>query len=248
MLVCITLNSLMAQSTMNCNCQDAEAILPTAYSWDPSSTMPSGWYSYGMGLYTTGNLAPNSGKFDSKNDSLIIHYNQTANYIKTYLKGNSLKPPYVFSILESENGCTYTPLQIFTDTTENITSKFTAYTWYPQASSRYIKLTYSLRTSGNIAIDDLQIQADATTEIIEHEIPFNVYIYPNPTHDILYIQSFNDSFEAVIFDVLGNKITSRILGNSDTAEINTTTFKSGIYFVSIINEGEVIKTRRFIKR
>ena len=225
------------------------AALPTVFNWTPTDSLPNGWFSYGLGAYTTGNDAPNAGKFNSQNDSLVIHYNQSATTLNFFLKAYSLKPPYIFTVLESIDGITYTTIDIFSDSLKIIPSKYTGFTLHPLANSRYVKFEYTKRMGGNIAIDDISLSAsETTTDINDKADKPMVYIYPNPVHHILYIQSYEASIDANIFDLLGNQVAKRQLQINDSAEINTSTFKPGVYVVRIKSGNNEIKTLKFIKR
>lgn len=74
-----------------------------------------------------------------------------------------------------------------------------------------------------------------------------ISLYPNPAQDKLTIKLnyFEPSLEMNITDILGKKIHSQKLDGLSTS-INTTSLKSGVYIVNIINENQII-SQRFIK-
>ena len=140
-----------------------KAHIPTSYNWDASIDYPDGWYNYGLTFYTTGNTAPNSGKFDTQSDSLVIKYDTVAGNLSYYLKENSLSTPYQFDVDESEDGTNYLKLISHTDTANSLTGSYQHFNVYPSSASRFIKFVYSLRTAGNIAIDDVVLENNITS-------------------------------------------------------------------------------------
>ncbi len=73
----------------------------------------------------------------------------------------------------------------------------------------------------------------------------NINIYPNPAKDYINVNidvltANNTSIE--IFDVLGKNIYSKSLGNLNVGEItvniNTEKFKSGLYYIHIVNDNK----------
>ena len=74
-----------------------------------------------------------------------------------------------------------------------------------------------------------------------------ISLYPNPTQDKLTIKLnyFEPSLEMNITDILGKKIHSQKLDGLSTS-INTSSLKSGVYLVTILNGNQKI-TQRFIK-
>lgn len=224
------------------------AAVPSTYNWDTASVLPDGWSVYGTGIYTTGNLAPNSGKFDTQNDSLVIHISSKATAVRCFLKGNSLKAPYEFTVLESNDGISYAILQQFSDASSMLGSKFAEYVFTPDAESRYFRFEYTKRTGGNIAIDDVVISGDETTSIHEDKNEIDYYLYSNPADNIIYIQSFMHDIEVHLYDLLGAEVKACTIQANNAREINTSNLQKGIYLVSVRNNNTIIKTTRFVKR
>lgn len=134
--------------------------LPTSYDWaPPTTTYPIGWYQTGLEFYVTGNLAPNSGKFNNIDDNLVIFFDDTASRMTFFLKKNGATTPYQFDVLESSNGASFSLLKTFTDTGDSLKSQFTEYRVYPQYNTRLLKFNYTNKPSGtNVAIDDVVIE------------------------------------------------------------------------------------------
>lgn len=75
-----------------------------------------------------------------------------------------------------------------------------------------------------------------------------VSIYPNPTTNELNINLIND-FEATsytIYNSLGQKISNKKVDSQADLRINTSSYSSGVYFITIQKEGNS-KTLKFIK-
>lgn len=73
-------------------------------------------------------------------------------------------------------------------------------------------------------------------------------VYPNPAKDILNIdvpKSFTQA-EIVIYNVLGNKISTYII-NSENTSFDISSLKQGVYFLSI-NANNLSQTIKFIKK
>ena len=82
-----------------------------------------------------------------------------------------------------------------------------------------------------------------------NEVTDNQYrIYPNPTNDVLHIETESEIEEISIFDVFGRAIVAESQSHKDTkTSVDLSDLKSGIYFVKInTNEGNIVK--RIIKQ
>jgi hypothetical protein len=80
-----------------------------------------------------------------------------------------------------------------------------------------------------------------------------ISIYPNPVVDQMnlnYTGSDNDHLKIYIHSIDGRKmISSDVISNTgdNTFQINTTTLKSGLHFISIEKNGVIIETIKFSK-
>lgn len=77
----------------------------------------------------------------------------------------------------------------------------------------------------------------------------SIFLYPNPAKDILNISVGNeiglpDGY--TIMNYLGQTILQKSVSNESDLTVNTSTFSSGVYFVSVAKDGEK-KVLRFIK-
>jgi len=86
----------------------------------------------------------------------------------------------------------------------------------------------------------------ATLSLNENEFANTLFIYPNPTKDVLHIKhSSNISLEkAILYDVRGRLISEFNLGNSTS--INTSQLHSGVYFIQIDDTNNNTLTKKII--
>ena len=82
-----------------------------------------------------------------------------------------------------------------------------------------------------------------STNVIKQEK--NIVIYPNPSKEIMTIQYENQYFDVELFDIVGNKKTSKSSCYSSDF-IQTKDFKNGIYFLRIISDKKVISHQKII--
>jgi hypothetical protein len=66
-----------------------------------------------------------------------------------------------------------------------------------------------------------------------------VKVYPNPTKDVLHIKSDQQKYQISIFDVNGKQILKKS-SNDFITSINTKTYTSGIYFLKIEQNNQII--------
>lgn len=91
-----------------------------------------------------------------------------------------------------------------------------------------------------------------TTNVLgtnEFETSNDIYLYPNPTKNTLNISipsAFGLPNSYVISNVMGQKISQKEVSKQADLTLNTGTLSNGIYFITIMKEGQK-KTLRFIK-
>ncbi|MBM3437199.1 MAG: T9SS type A sorting domain-containing protein, partial [Bacteroidetes bacterium] len=76
-------------------------------------------------------------------------------------------------------------------------------------------------------------------------------LYPNPANDFIIASTeFQQDYEPVlyIYNSQGSLITSELLYPESATPINISSFKKGLYYYKICNQGETIKTGRFIRK
>ena len=70
----------------------------------------------------------------------------------------------------------------------------------------------------------------------------NIFLYPNPVIDKLFIQGLLNPTKISVYDVLGKLVLSK----TASSEINVDNLQSGIYILKIVdNQKEIV--RKFIK-
>ena len=76
------------------------------------------------------------------------------------------------------------------------------------------------------------------------EIEYNqVKIYPNPVHDILFIEPALQNAAWMIYDVTGRMVAS---GRLDENSIDASQLESGVYLIRIVT-GDSENSARFVK-
>jgi beta-glucanase (GH16 family) len=73
-----------------------------------------------------------------------------------------------------------------------------------------------------------------------------VKVYPNPTKDVLHIKSDQQKYQISIFDVNGKQILKKN-SNDFITSINTKTYISGIYFLKIVQNNQIILKKIIIE-
>jgi hypothetical protein len=87
-----------------------------------------------------------------------------------------------------------------------------------------------------------------TVNAVEEETTKPFYIYPNPAEDFIRLENIaNSTYETIIriYDVWGVKVYEEKYPSSiDKLQISTAGFSSGMYYLQIIYDGEIV-TRKF---
>jgi hypothetical protein len=106
------------------------------------------------------------------------------------------------------------------------------------------KEIYQTATTDTSFIEIVIGVEDETANDIEKIFSFN--LYPNPTSGDLFLmfnQSINKNAQVHIFNELGSLVEKRDLSNGIGSSFSTEKYSEGIYFMSVVYEGE-----RFTKR
>ncbi|MDB4533472.1 choice-of-anchor D domain-containing protein [Vicingaceae bacterium] len=106
------------------------------------------------------------------------------------------------------------------------------------------KEIYQTATTDTSFIEIVIGVEDETANDIEKVFSFN--LYPNPTSGDLFLmfnQSINKNAQVHIFNELGSLVEKRDLSNGIGSSFSTEKYSEGIYFMSVVYEGE-----RFTKR
>ena len=110
-----------------------------------------------------------------------------------------------------------------------------------------------LDEKGNVALDGdgafgeeashiISIVKDENEDGVE-EISSSFRIYPNPVSDILYINAETEIEEVIVYDIFGRQQSTV---NGQQSSIDVSRLNTGIYFVRIKTNDEVV-TKRFVK-
>ncbi len=75
-------------------------------------------------------------------------------------------------------------------------------------------------------------------------------IYPNPANELFSIE-FTEDFDTKnmhlkIYDITGRNLHSEKINNRNSITINSATWRAGLYFVSIVDGGRIVKSERII--
>jgi hypothetical protein len=101
--------------------------------------------------------------------------------------------------------------------------------------------------NGSTAVDSLDIQVCSTLSIEEPgQEPVGITVYPNPANNTLNIGTtgLEGTFGLRITDVLGKIVYSEEAGSLQ--QIDVSNLRNGIYLVTVLDKGTVIRTRRVV--
>jgi len=113
--------------------------------------------------------------------------------------------------------------------------------------------TYTLNDSTNRwDLTERLVFNYSTTEVTsvgKNNNSLSATVYPNPVDDILNIElTKNGEYTILLYDITGNAILEKRISGTYTG-INISSFKSGIYFLKIINtKDHTFKDLKFIKK
>ena len=98
-------------------------------------------------------------KFDDQGDYMIIQLADDPKEISFNIKGNSVSGTYSFKVQESDNGSTYTDALNITSVTGSSANKTASL----KSSTKYIKLVYTTKASGNMGVGGISITKAEST-------------------------------------------------------------------------------------
>lgn len=106
---------------------------------------------------------------------------------------------------------------------------------------------YITNSAGMSYLDSVDVMIDYVAENKPLKDLVSVSIVPNPADDYLQLSSSNsESFQFKIVDAMGSILMKDVLTGSK--KINTSEFKSGVYFVSFESSSNRPFTRKVIIR
>ena len=76
----------------------------------------------------------------------------------------------------------------------------------------------------------------------------NVLIFPNPTNDLVTIQSFNHISNLTVYDIIGKRLNVDIVTTSSSKlQFSVKNLNSGIYYIKIKNNLGTITKKLIVK-
>ena len=128
-----------------------------------------------------------------------------------------------------------------------IDSSFSAY-HLANGQTGNAKYRYVWKAKGendSVYVDvEFQISGTCTTTSLNDYLESNVNIYPNPATSILNIENNNSqNFNVQILNILGENVMSQTVTNNNST-LNTSNLKSGIYFVRIIEDNNIMFSKK----
>ncbi|MCA0154142.1 T9SS type A sorting domain-containing protein [Winogradskyella vincentii] len=108
---------------------------------------------------------------------------------------------------------------------------------------KFSPLNDSVDNSGIVYVDNILLTQNLLS-INEFETA-SFSVYPNPTNDVWNIEGISVMIKVALYDILGKEVLT-ITPNTTAVTIDTTTFKTGIYFAKIegVNGTETVKLVR----
>jgi hypothetical protein len=122
------------------------------------------------------------------------------------------------------------------------------------ASYSYGQILYTTEEGSNGTVANgvqhaYEISVLTAYETVEG-ISLNCYAYPNPTSDVLWLKIESETFQNFNFGLYGN--TGLILLNASITQTETSidmnTFTSGIYFLKVYKQNNILKVFKIIKK
>lgn len=212
LFVCITNNFVNAQ-----------AVLPTSWSF-ATVTYPTGWTATGTDFYAASGNTPPACKFDNTGDRLEIFFNSAPGNVSYYLTGNGFSGG-TFLVEESVNGSSWTVLRTITSPPNGT---YTQFTDVPNSASRYIRFNYSVKVSGNIGLDDVNIAAAAASPSQEINIKEGTTTIVNGGSIILNSPVSSTTPHTLIVENLGTvnalNLASAVISGPDASDFSVNSF------------------------
>jgi hypothetical protein len=181
----------------------AQAPLPSSYNFD--DPLPVGWTEFldvvvGNTRYTNG-LQGAACRLDATGEYVLVNFGDVCGSVTYNIKGQGAATGDSFTIQESANGTTWTPMRTLTTADLNAaTDAFAEYTDVPQATSRYVRFFFTNKQSGrNIALDEISLAPQVATNAQEINVSAggnsvftgNTYVIGNAASTSFTIANFN---------------------------------------------------------
>ncbi len=189
----------------------------------------------------------------SQTDTLLHFQHITAQDTGTWVAeltnecGTTIMPAVKLQIMEPIN------LQTQGNTVSVVNNAYSTYQWIDCATNLAISnattsnFTASVSGSYGVAVtagscEDTSSCVQVNVISVSEMLPNNVIVFPNPTHEKIYIQSSYNIESVKIYSISGQQLFERVF----ETEINVAHLSSGIYFCKILTENG-ISLVKFIK-
>ncbi|HRG00655.1 MAG: T9SS type A sorting domain-containing protein [Bacteroidia bacterium] len=95
----------------------------------------------------------------------------------------------------------------------------------------------------------VQKMSQSQVGINEFEKTEVINLFPNPTNDIIYIETtfLYKNFKVEVYNSLGSRVIEKTSAGK-IAQINLSSLSNGIYFIKAISDDQLIKTQKVIKQ
>jgi len=149
-------------------------------------------------------------------------------------------------LISTDGGTTWT-----TDTLwdEEVDTTWTTWEWtnaqvdlsaYAGESTIKIAFQYYGNNGAQFSLDDISIEEGS--EIEENSDNTSVNIYPNPAKNLINIKSSDKIENVKIYNLTGQIVFDKMI-NDNSVQINTSEYKSGIYFIKIRTKDGLINKK-----
>ncbi|MCA0349472.1 MAG: T9SS type A sorting domain-containing protein [Bacteroidetes bacterium] len=177
-------------------------------------------------------------KLKIKNDgSLVFIY-------RKYKDSNELENIYISNLTSNLSALNTTELNITPKNGDEIETDIQLYN-----DSQLVITGFIPNVNPSIFWEEVQyfvsmINLDGTLENIVFDNDFSITIYPNPTQNILNINTQETIKEVSVYDMLGKKVNTNQVSNNT---LNVSNLAQGFYFIKIIGENDKTFSTKFIK-
>jgi type IX secretion system substrate protein len=153
---------------------------------------------------------------------------------------------YRWLIADTDDSSTATAIDGETTTTYTVTetdlSKYIFFEVTPIASAS--TPNQNLLEGEAVVSAGLPIFGVSVEGISEHKI----IVYPNPFNEIVTVDNLDNVNTIMISNIIGQEMMNIRVLETSTMEINTSDFRTGVYFISFIGNDGSMRTTKIIKR
>jgi hypothetical protein len=104
---------------------------------------------------------------------------------------------------------------------------------------------YYVVGNGDVLVDSIEVHFN-TTVSVEEEEGLKYSVYPNPASDVLNIEVTNtQNSSIVVYDITGKNVANMELVNGKN-QLNVENLNAGVYFYSVLLNGELIETKKLL--